>query len=634
MYKKLLLLIIGTLTLYALPAFCGDFGAYSSSVTIDSMDSASAWTLSNGSGDSASLSSVDTPDGTGLKLEYAIGTSGWAQLYKSVQYWSFNGTENVQFYYRKTGSSENISVKFKDSDGDLLKYPLGAVADSGGWVQATVNLSSFTVDAASVGDGSFNWASVQSFEFVIDRSEGGSGELDVDDIYVVTNNAMWDDFESGTGTNLFNGTSGTYSGSGGAITNIIVSTVVYASNKSLELRYDVTAGDAWAFYYTNGNSKNMSDMNQLKFRVKGAVGGEKMLVELKYADGSADGVRIFKEQISTTSFSGISSITTSWQQVIIDITQYTSKLSAIRNINFLFDNSITQKTGVIYIDNLEFCNNNTAELRYLDDMDTPVGNTSWSGYADTSASSALSTISGYRNGAMRMKYSLGATGTWANMIRKSSLNLSYVKAVYLTMKQSGANNYVEIKLQDSSGTVYYHKRNYDLMDSYFVLKAPLEEFTYFQGSSGATFNLREITGVWISVSRYSGTGESGNVIFGDMTAGTESDFFNDFSADDVMTKIEVINNPFTPDGNGFRDTARIRFTLGEAARMRLRIYDLKGIIIWEREGDFDSGAGEFEWDGKNNDGTLQRSGLYMYQLYADSITARKQKYSHIIGIEK
>lgn len=630
-------IIAALLKVIILPAaYCGDFGTVASSVTLDSMDVAGNWTLSSGSGDTASLSSVSTPYGSGLKIDYSFGSAGWAQITKPVKYWSLSGTEKLQFYYSKAGSSEKFYVKFKDSDGDLQRYLVGTVADSSGWQRAEILLSSFTADPAGTGNGSFYWAGVQSLEFAFDKSEGGSGTLDVDDILLTADNStMWDDFEDGADNNLFGGDSGTYQANGNDKVNFVyISTTAYRGTRSREFYYDVTnAGTDWCGAYMSGNKRNMSDANQLRFMIKGAVGGEKLLVELKYNNG-ATGVTLFQDFIYVSTFSGISGITTQWQQVIIDLTKYQSNMSAIESLNLNVNDQIAApRSGKVYIDDVMFYNTNTRQSYYLDDMDAPVSNTSWAAYAATTASSKVSSISGFKNGAVRMDYSFG-DGTWVVMTRKASVNLSYVKALYVAMKQSSAMNYIELKLKDSSGTVYYHKRLYETMDAYSTVKAPIEDFTFFEGQSGAKLNLREITDVWLTVSRNTKSGSSGSVIFDELMAGTESDFFNDMNPADVMTKVEVVNNPFTPDGDGFKDTARIMFNLSEGANVRLRIYNLKGIIIYEREADFDGASGSFDWEGKDNDGALQRSGLYFYQLFAESITGRSQKFSHIIGIEK
>ena len=627
--KRIAFIISLLLFTTALWINAGDLGSFVSSINIDAMDSIANWALTKGDGDTASVATAATPYGTGLKLDYSFGTGGWAQINKSVQYWSFNGTEKVQFYYRKTGSSELLSVKFKDSDGDLLKYSLGALGDTSGWQQVLISFSSFTIDTASVGNGSFNWGSVQSFEFTFDRSEGGSGTFDVDDIYIVADNSgLWDDFEDGADPNLFGGTIGTWPGGSGngKVFPVYVSTVSYRGSRSLEIKYDINL-DAASMWIT-GNNKNMTGMDKLTFKVRGAAGNENVLLILKDTPTST----ICQDYINVSSFTGISQVKQTWQQVTIDLSAYQGKLSQIESLNIEIPASLAGKTGTIYIDDLAFYSSVTQQSYYLDDMDTPVSNTSWAGYAAATASSSLSVIEGFKKSAARMAYSFGETGTWVNMTRKSSINLSYVKAIYAYIKQSGDRNYIEVKLQDSAGTVYYHKRQYDDMDTYFTLKAPIEDFKYFQGASGAKLNLKEITNIQLTVSKANGT--SGNVIFDTILAGTETDFFNDLNASDVITKVEVVNNPFTPDGDGFRDNSRILFTLSEQATIRLRVYDLKGIVLYEREAEFNAGTGEYTWDGKNNDGTLQRSGLYIYQLYANSITGRTQKFNHIIGIEK
>jgi hypothetical protein len=220
------------------------------------------------------------------------------------------------------------------------------------------------------------------------------------------------------------------------------------------------------------------------------------------------------------------------------------------------------------------------------------------------------------------------------MTRNAAPNFSFKDAIYVPMLQSGDKNYVEVKLTDRNGTVYYSHRTYEKTGQYFVLKAPLKDFVFFQGQSGSSFDLKAVYTMQFSVSRFN-TGHSGTVIFGVPVAGSESTVFQDFGNQSVITRLDVQNNPFKVDGTGFNNAAIFKFTLSEPANIRFRVYNLKGIILYESIGDYVIGDNSFQWDGRNNSGILQNSGLYIYQIYAKGATDGKdQKFNNILGIGK
>lgn len=624
-----------------------DLGEISNSLTIDDMSLISNWSTQKGdSNDSITLTSTATPaSATGIKLAYTLGaTSGWVQINKTMQYWKLYGTENLTFLYNKTGSTEKLYVKFKDDDKDIMKILVGTIGDSNGWQTASVNLANFTLGPESEGAGTFAWDKVQSIEFAFDPQDGGSGTLMIDDIYIGIQNLVMDDFEdttlySGKYKNVIGGEIGTYNDIGATMYVTNVSTVYYRGAHSMEMKYDNNG--TWCGVYMNANGKNVASMNQLRFWVRGAIGGEKMVVQLKtqFGDSSGQGVSIFQDNVAVSTFSGITGITGLWQQVVIDLSKYSAnQLGAIQCINFNFSQDIIPipaGQAAVYIDDLQFYNTNSGQSYYLvDNMDTPVGNTSWATYSNSTSASTIKSVDGYNRGAIEMDYTFGAAQyPWVSMTRSAAMNMSYYDAIYLPIKITGDSNYIEIKLKDSSNIEYYLKKRYTADGTWGTIKAPLKDFTQF-GGSGSKLNLKAIYNVSVAVSKYSSAG-SGTLYMGPMYVGTEASFFNDFNADDVITSIDVVNNPFRVDGSGFKAYATFVLGLSEPATIRFRVYNLKGIIIYEKEADYAAGTASFNWDGKNNEGTTQRSGLYIYQVQATgATTSRVQKFNNIIGIEK
>ena len=77
-------------------------------------------------------------------------------------------------------------------------------------------------------------------------------------------------------------------------------------------------------------------------------------------------------------------------------------------------------------------------------------------------------------------------------------------------------------------------------------------------------------------------------------------------------------DPITPDGDGRRDRARIRFIVSEAADVTVSIVTKRGrlvrrILNAHRLG---SGSHEARWSGRGRSGRPVRAGTYVYRISA------------------
>ena len=104
----------------------------------------------------------------------------------------------------------------------------------------------------------------------------------------------------------------------------------------------------------------------------------------------------------------------------------------------------------------------------------------------------------------------------------------------------------------------------------------------------------------------------------------------------VVQGVAIAPNPFTPNGDGTNDQARIRFALGNlnAERtIRVRIFDLAGHLVWNgrRQG---FGEQAFTWDGRGDDGQLVPPGAYLCKIDADvdAASASHTSETRLIGV--
>jgi hypothetical protein len=76
--------------------------------------------------------------------------------------------------------------------------------------------------------------------------------------------------------------------------------------------------------------------------------------------------------------------------------------------------------------------------------------------------------------------------------------------------------------------------------------------------------------------------------------------------------------------NPFNNQTKIPFELASAEAVKLRIYDLRGRLIWEYQRSFEFGEHEIIWDGRDLNGKYPASGIYFYQLKAGSFIQTKR----------
>ena len=80
-------------------------------------------------------------------------------------------------------------------------------------------------------------------------------------------------------------------------------------------------------------------------------------------------------------------------------------------------------------------------------------------------------------------------------------------------------------------------------------------------------------------------------------------------------------NPFTPNGDGINDAAKISleiFKLTSSRTLEVRIYTLDGRLVWSSAEMVLSGRASLPWDGRDDHGEVVPPGLYLCQVELDA----------------
>ena len=97
---------------------------------------------------------------------------------------------------------------------------------------------------------------------------------------------------------------------------------------------------------------------------------------------------------------------------------------------------------------------------------------------------------------------------------------------------------------------------------------------------------------------------------------------------DLLIQVEAVPGIFTPNGDGVNDEVVFAYKLREVATARavsLRIYDLAGRLVHALPAvSAKSGAFEYGWDGRDEQGQLLPPGTYLYELTLETKDQERQ----------
>ena len=158
---------------------------------------------------------------------------------------------------------------------------------------------------------------------------------------------------------------------------------------------------------------------------------------------------------------------------------------------------------------------------------------------------------------------------------------------------------------------------------------PLKTFQTVSG--GSTLDLRKLKDIRFTLLK--SVGGKGTLALDNIqlvNAGKE----DTGDPNELIQSLTTDNNPFSPNNDGVRDNVTFAFKLREKSNVKLRIFDADGTVIKEFGSNtpLPSGSGSFTWQGRDDDNTTVRNGLYFYQLKAESVeTSAKDRSTGVVA---
>lgn len=528
--------------------------------------------------------------GYSLRIDYDVPVADtFCGYWTKVDNYDFSAYNYLSFWVKGTTGSELLKVEIKvndPSDPDrevstvfVPNYMNGGMSTS--WKKVVIPLDAFyNIN---------NWTQVLGINFVFENGNSMLNNSPVEGTVYIDNIIFGTKFLGCLSIDSFGdlltpcatgGNTGTGTGSDGTLDTVIISDIYSSSPNALKLDYNCTPSGSYSYYYSvcgvNDIDHNLNQYNKFAFKVKA-----------KSTNENPQGLKI--EVQDTIDYSPVEPnykiltndtmhIETNWQTFKIILTNFKDanlnqvEPSQIFQIVFTFENNnVKDKAGTIYIDDVQF------------------------------------ESAGYTNSPVPPIIPFGLKDNTKSI--SDGYTLTRLSKLFVNAGYAGNDTLLEcIRWEfsrDNQNWMVY-KTDYDLSDNFFQLDLDLDNFSeentyYLRVVSQNVYGTASVLGPYKSV-KISKTG------------------YSEERLDKLIRKIEIINNPFSPDNDNDADTAVFEYTLAKTADVKLQIFDVKGHLIWEKEESQKAPtvANFIEWNGRDINNNLVLSGVYFFKIYAKS----------------
>ncbi|MFH1258206.1 MAG: carbohydrate binding domain-containing protein [Elusimicrobiota bacterium] len=430
--------------------------------------------------------------------------------------------------------------------------------------------------------------------------------------------------------------------------------------RGLFITYDIPVGQ-WAGYYSlmtalgDYGQRDISSYSNLEFWVKGKDGGEnfkenfkvEFLDNIEFIDSNGKKAKNTQKFPVGNFLPG--GVTTSYQKVTVPLSIVTTvDLTNIRGLNIVIDEA--PFAGTIYLDEMKLTKNGASSegvVAVLDSMDDPPATSSWKKFANDEdkgyVTAGLDGVDDARQGrALQLSYNFARIpGSWAVIERNWGLNLSKDQFFTFQIKGTGAGNNLLFKVVDKNNTVYQRKfyKITDTAGEWQTITVPYRELSFFQkgvfsnDDPAVNLDLTAIKGFHWAITK--AEGGSGSLMIDQLSTASSIAQEKIQSGGSLIQQVSVTNNPFSPNGDGYKDTAIFNYRLGESAQVKFYLYNLRGDRLKTLE-DLDKTAGSYtvSWDGRDDDGDKVANGLYLYHMESDNHSGTKEKFTQVISVMK
>lgn len=621
---------------------------------IDPFESLSGWSTFADTGSTVTLSAVAGVAGNALQMNYDLTAGsfvGITRAYSSRNY-AASGANALRFAYRASGPTNTAQIEFVDADstttvladGLVYKFP---VTPDNAWRELTVPLTDFITFAN--GNASFDLSQTAKFSFGVTKDNGAAG----------TGTVYFDAFHLIRATQPVSLIDGSENTVPGCVANSVLNTCVNDRIGPQSIIYFQNAGSGYSAVVSTQPMKG-AKTRELKCTLGGGqfcgvaeelggmtVRGDESIRFYGLSLNVAEALKMEVKDVAGVTFStavtGIPQInfsTFTYSFAAIAAAQPALNLNALKEIVFVFD---TAGSHNVYFDDLAIVPPaaTLSDRAVVEDFGSDLVEGNFVTAAPTQATVGLSYVddptslgAGADNRVAKLDYSFAVDPStpFAVAERTLGVNLLAEPGLRFRFKGTGGNENLEVKITDGDGTVYV-KKLAEVTDTGGVWKTATlksDQFSFSTIGSDARLDLKNITKVDFAVSL--GKAAAGTLALDNLESLPAMDFQKS-SIGRVLTEVATPNNPFSPNGDGVKDSFRLTYNLSQTAHVILRFYALHGALIKTVDaGDQVAGEHAIDWDGTADDGRRVGNGLCLFSLEADGVIDGKDTFKEIAGV--
>lgn len=463
-----------------------------------------------------------------------------------------------------------------------------------------------------------------------------------------------DDFDDGSNPNLWGGGNTGGWNNGGDVTTVTYDGTTYygSSGSSLKLAFTdgLNNGDINTGLVLGLNGHSVASYGYLRFMLRTSAAGQKFMVGLN------DGTLEPKLWISSYVTAGAA-----WQQVTIPVADFvatspTFNTSSVQSFTIEFSTNIdaANTSGNVFLDNLEF-------------ISTTAWNGGWMTF-NTENVSGYSALNFFLKGAaggenlkvrLQDNDSVGAlhnsnqvfvstaTTSWGSisipLAQFTGIDLTRLNAIHMALEGNNKTVYIDDLMFERAGVLSKPNDPTDLRNNGIpiasgstlttrnLLTAAADSYLSNTAMEGVRFEYSDDGSVWNTIGVDYDTDDT------QYSAGwNASPFFNETGyfiraiAQDVngndsqslsvsglsieKTDVFVYPNPYYPN----KGTGKINF-VNVVTNAVLKVYTVSGELVVTlkddgTQGDLIENDGMISWNGKNRDGNVVASGIYLYMV--------------------
>lgn len=544
--------------------------------------------------------------GYSLRLDYDVRVPGsFCGYYSKIHSMDMSSYKYLTFYAKGLTGKELFKVQLKVLNGDANSSSSSVyVSDfidgglSTGWKKVVIPLDAF-INLKSL-------TQVDEIVFVFENSQSGQNESVLKSSIFIDNIVFGTKFLGYLPVNNFGtmnsslpigGNTGA-GGNNGWISNVFSSSIYDLSPNSLQLNYNVNAGSSYAFYFMilGGGSdgvtklpKDLRNYDSYSFNIKAvspALNPCGIKVEIHdYINPSAQPFYRYLDN-------GITHITPIWQKFSTSLTNFknvgTLDKSKIQELAFTFENAnVSNSIGTVYVDEIQFESSSFSNKLAIPQKP-------WSLMDNGQAINDNFVL----NNNSKLIVSAG-----------SSSSDPLLESVRFEFSQDGANWHVLKRDYDVSGTSHEVDVNPD----------------NFSGNN--LYYLRVVSeNIWGNT----------NVLGPFKSIQVAKTGFSDDRPGKLICKFSIDNNPFSPNGDGIKETAVFHYMLLSKADISFRILNTSGEVVYKKEIPSQPGGTDIPltWDGKDLNNNIVKNGVYYYKISAKGADGTSDKIIQVIGVIK